>query len=189
MVRTTPLRLVLAGIFTVSLFLSGCRGTTPQAPQPLSSPEVSAPPPPPLAVPPPPPPEPSPPVATPAPPPSSPPPPPQAPAPRKVPTPVLEKPAPPKPPLTLASAPWLILIPGTKELFLAVVPEQDLDLFFSRARVRYYYHWEGRWYSAGFYKGPWAPVGFNELPEELQKFSPAELKGRVPPERLKKRRG
>lgn len=72
---------------------------------------------------------------------------------------------------------------------MAVVPEQDLDLFFSRARVRYYYHREGRWYSAGFYKGPWVPVGPDELPEELQRFSPAELKGRVPPEQLKKRRG
>ena len=184
--RTATLRLVLAGIFIISLFVAGCRGTAPQMPQHLPSPEVSAPPPPPSpAVTLPPPPEPTPLVAAPAPPPPSPP----APAPRKLPPPAPKKPATPEPPISLASAPWLILIPGTKELFLAVVPEQDLDLFFSQARVRYYYHREGRWYSAGFYKGPWVPVGSDELPEELRKFSPAELKRRVPPEQLKKRRG
>lgn len=95
----------------------------------------------------------------------------------------------PEPSITLTSAPWLILIPGTKELFLAIVPKQDLDLFFSRARMRYYYHRDGRWYSAKFYKDPWIPVGSEELPEELQKFSPAELKGRIPLEQVKRRRG
>lgn len=89
----------------------------------------------------------------------------------------------------MSTAPKLILIPGTEELFLAIVPERSLDLFFSRAKMRYYYHRKGRWYSARHYKGPWVAVGVKELPEELKKSSPTELKQRVLPALLKRPKG
>jgi len=90
------------------------------------------------------------------------------------------------PPLILSAAPKLILIPETKELFFALVPDRDLDLFFSRAEMRYYYHRKGRWYSTRHYSGPWSPVGPQELPEDLQKASPIELKTRILPTLLKR---
>ncbi len=100
------------------------------------------------------------------------------------PSPSPRKPA--SPPLVLSAAPKLILIPETKDLFFAVVPDRDLDLFFSRAEMRYYYHRKGRWYSTRYYSGPWSPVEPQELPEDLQKASPMELKARILPLLLKR---
>ncbi len=192
---------VLSGVFSILFGLFGCTAPTPP-PEALRPPSSQVPPPrmappsgPPSTVQVPPEPSQAPAVAPPlteA--------PPQAPAAPKtpaVPPPAAKKPPRPTPPprkavsspLILSAAPTLILIPETQELFFALVPDRDLDLFFSKAKMRYYYYHKGRWYSTRYYRGPWRPVDPQELPEDLKKASPIELKSRILPILLLKRPG
>ncbi len=66
------------------------------------------------------------------------------------------------PAYTFAAPPPLVVIPGTYAYF---VPDVDVDILFYQG---YWYRpYDGRWYRARAYNGPWAYIGVGRVPRVL----------------------
>ncbi len=66
------------------------------------------------------------------------------------------------PAFTFAAPPQLVVIPGTYVYF---VPDIDVEVLFYHG---YWYRpWEGRWYRARSYRGPWAFIAAARVPPVL----------------------
>lgn len=78
------------------------------------------------------------------------------------------------PAFRFSAPPHLVVIPGT---YVYTVPDVDVDILFYRG---YWYRpYEGRWYRAGSYNGPWiyiqparVPRVFFDLPADYRAFPP-----------------
>ncbi len=78
------------------------------------------------------------------------------------------------PPLVLPAPPPMVVIPGT---YVYAVPDVDVGILFYRG---YWYRpYEGRWYRASAYNGPWAYIEFSRVPRVLIDLPPGSW--RVPP--------
>src|SRR3990170_2485969 len=68
---------------------------------------------------------------------------------------------------TFPAPPPLVVIPGTYAYF---VPDIDVDILFYRG---YWYRpYEGRWYRARLYNGPWVFVAPRRIPRVLTELPP-----------------
>lgn len=71
------------------------------------------------------------------------------------------------PAYTFAAPPSVVVIPGT---YVYVVPDIDVDIFFYHG---YWYRpYEGRWFRARGYNGPWVFVAPARVPRVLIELSP-----------------
>jgi hypothetical protein len=86
---------------------------------------------------------------------------------------------PPPPPIVVAAPPPLIVVPGLPVVQYA--PSLPVDVFFHERR--WYYPHGGYWYVGPSYKGPWAPIGFAQLPRAIVAVPVKYYK--VPPGHLK----
>ena len=76
-------------------------------------------------------------------------------------------PAPPLPPLLIPVPPPVVLIPGTYAYF---APDVEAELVFYGG---YWYRpYDGRWYRASHYNGPWGFVSTKKVPGVLIKLPP-----------------
>ena len=71
------------------------------------------------------------------------------------------------PPVVFSSPPPLVVIPGTYAYF---APDVDADILFYQG---YWYRpYEGRWFRATSYNGPWANVAIERVPAVLVELPP-----------------
>ena len=80
----------------------------------------------------------------------------------------------PPPPYRIPAPPQVVVIPGT---YVYMVPDIDADMFFYGG---YWYRlYEGRWFSAGAYNGPWVYAPDPRVPRPLLQLPPDYR--RIPP--------
>jgi len=74
---------------------------------------------------------------------------------------------PPPPPLLIPAPPPLVVVPRTYVYF---APEVEVDIFFYQG---YWYRpYEGRWYRAKSYKGPWIYLVPEKVPHPVLRIPP-----------------
>ncbi len=78
------------------------------------------------------------------------------------------------PRLVFSTPPPVIVVPGT---YVYSVPDIEVGLFFYQGH--WYRPYEGRWYWASSYNGPWAYVELSRVPRVLVELPPGSW--RVPP--------
>jgi hypothetical protein len=85
----------------------------------------------------------------------------------------------PLPRLVIPAPPPMLVIPGT---YVYYPPDIGVDIFFYRGR--WYRPYEGRWFIASGYNGPWRGIGIERVPRPVIGIPPGFRRGPVVYERV-----